>query len=79
MGRPMGAADGGCGGAAITVTPLQSHDATSGPSEGRFTATAPGILELQWSNAFSYVLSKSLSFRISLSGKAEQLGDAIIE
>ena len=60
---------------ALIVTPMARHDAASGPVEGRFEMPGGcegGTLTLEFSNYFSYLRSKSLSYRLTLPDGADE-------
>ena len=62
------------GGPAVTITPDTRHSATDGPIEGRYALPAGcegGTLHLQWSNAYSYLRGKSISYRLVLPDGSE--------
>eukprot|EP00966_Prymnesium_polylepis_P158416 3661951-Prymnesium_polylepis.1 len=53
--------------ATVQVVPTYHHDASGGPAEGRYERQAdasPGVLELCWSNYGSYMLSRSVAYRV---------------
>lgn len=58
----------------LVVVATARHMAADGPVEGRFALPAGcrgGRLELRWSNAFSYLRSKAISYRLVLPDDAE--------
>jgi hypothetical protein len=65
---------GGSGGATTLIIGAETrHSAADGPVEGHFELPAgceAGVLRLEWSNAYSFLRSKSFSCRLVLPGGA---------
>jgi len=57
------------GGVAVEVVPVTRHSSSAGPVEGQFMAPPGcerGVLEITFSNYYSYLRSKTVSYRLTL-------------